>query len=412
MWPSARRRATGCGRNQGAPPAAAPVTNATEPNPADACRVPRMAGEQRPACRWTGLRANSRCPMGRRGAPSHAAVRRSLPARMRPSGKPIGGEAWAADAADAGRDRHRRRRGLCRLALLLPCARRPDQRTSSTPAPRSRRDHIRLAKPEAADPVRRCPGAALLGRAAGPRARPRSSDRRGPYDSNLPSALAAAAAVGQGAGLARPVVADERGVIDAVGDCSSVQALLGRPGRWRRMTDPLAPLEPATPTEQPATTEPPATKPSARAARRRRRHRPSHSQGLARRVRWRSATANGKRARLGIDALPNGPLKPYAKAELYTAKGSPKVELAPILALLAEAPELPQAEQLAAHGDEPAARSSRPRSTGRARPSRWAARRAAARPARSRASPPLTSCGWRSSRWSRSTTGQAPRRCS
>ena len=51
-------------------------------------------------------------------------------------------------------------------------------------------------------------------------------------------------------------------------------------------------------------------------------------------------------ARLGIEAMPDGLLKPYARAELYTAKDSPKVELAPILALLAEAPELPQAEQL------------------------------------------------------------------
>ena len=61
------------------------------------------------------------------------------------------------------------------------------------------------------------------------------------------------------------------------------------------------------------------------------------------------AIGNGEweAARIGIDALPNDPLKPYAKAELYTAKGSPKVEMGPILALLAEAPELPQAEQLA-----------------------------------------------------------------
>src|SRR5436190_678156 len=52
-------------------------------------------------------------------------------------------------------------------------------------------------------------------------------------------------------------------------------------------------------------------------------------------------------ARLAIEALPNDPLKPYAKAELFTAKGSPKVELGSILAVLSEAPELPQAEQLA-----------------------------------------------------------------
>ena len=51
-------------------------------------------------------------------------------------------------------------------------------------------------------------------------------------------------------------------------------------------------------------------------------------------------------ARLGIEGLPNGPLKAYARAELFTAKDSPRVELAPILAVLVEAPELPQAEQL------------------------------------------------------------------
>lgn len=60
------------------------------------------------------------------------------------------------------------------------------------------------------------------------------------------------------------------------------------------------------------------------------------------------AIGNGEweAARLGIDALGDDPLKPYAKAELFTAKNSPKVELPVILALLAEAPELPQAEQL------------------------------------------------------------------
>jgi soluble lytic murein transglycosylase-like protein len=51
-------------------------------------------------------------------------------------------------------------------------------------------------------------------------------------------------------------------------------------------------------------------------------------------------------ARLGIEALPNHALKPYAKAELFTAANSPKVEAGQILALLQEAPELPQAEQL------------------------------------------------------------------
>ena len=51
-------------------------------------------------------------------------------------------------------------------------------------------------------------------------------------------------------------------------------------------------------------------------------------------------------AQAGIATLPPGPLAPLAKAELYTAKGSPVVSLEQIQALLAEAPELPQAEQL------------------------------------------------------------------
>ena len=54
---------------------------------------------------------------------------------------------------------------------------------------------------------------------------------------------------------------------------------------------------------------------------------------------WAAASA-------GIDALPASPLKPLARAQLYTAKGSPSVTAQQVLALLAEAPELPQAEQL------------------------------------------------------------------
>ncbi|MFD1611786.1 lytic transglycosylase domain-containing protein [Sphingomonas tabacisoli] len=50
-----------------------------------------------------------------------------------------------------------------------------------------------------------------------------------------------------------------------------------------------------------------------------------------------------------IEALPDGPLKSYARAELYTLKGSPKVDNADALvALLNAAPWLPQAPQLAA----------------------------------------------------------------
>ena len=56
---------------------------------------------------------------------------------------------------------------------------------------------------------------------------------------------------------------------------------------------------------------------------------------------------NWASAQAGIAALPPGVLTAEAKAELYTAKGSPTVDLASLQALIAAAPELPQANQLA-----------------------------------------------------------------
>lgn len=56
---------------------------------------------------------------------------------------------------------------------------------------------------------------------------------------------------------------------------------------------------------------------------------------------------NWASARAGIQTLPPSILTPVALAELYTAKGSPVVDLASIQALIAQAPELPQANQLA-----------------------------------------------------------------
>lgn len=52
-------------------------------------------------------------------------------------------------------------------------------------------------------------------------------------------------------------------------------------------------------------------------------------------------------AQISLDSMRAGPLHAIARAELYLAKGSPRVELPQLLALLGEAPELPQAEQLA-----------------------------------------------------------------
>src|SRR5438309_6009931 len=53
-------------------------------------------------------------------------------------------------------------------------------------------------------------------------------------------------------------------------------------------------------------------------------------------------------ARAGIATLPPSVLTPLAKAELYTAKDSPVIDLASLQSLIAQAPELPEAEQLAA----------------------------------------------------------------
>ena len=51
-------------------------------------------------------------------------------------------------------------------------------------------------------------------------------------------------------------------------------------------------------------------------------------------------------AQAGIAALPPSVLTPVAKAELYTARNSPAVDVASLQALIAQAPELPEANQL------------------------------------------------------------------
>lgn len=62
--------------------------------------------------------------------------------------------------------------------------------------------------------------------------------------------------------------------------------------------------------------------------------------GAIREARWADA-------QLALDAMAPGPLHAYARAELYTGKGSPRVEGDALLKLLNEAPELPQADALA-----------------------------------------------------------------
>ena len=108
-------------------------------------------------------------------------------------------------------------------------------------------------------------------------------------------------------------------------------------------SDPLAPLppqsRPAAPQQQPVTIQ---QQPFA----------PPPQPAIAVPRDWRGVfdairAGNWAAAQAGIDALPPGVLTPVAKAELYTAKGSPVVDLPRLQALLAEAPELPDADQIA-----------------------------------------------------------------
>ena len=128
--------------------------------------------------------------------------------------------------------------------------------------------------------------------------------------------------------------------------------------------DPLAPLDPAT-AEQPAAVPPPVSQPPiSQPAPPPPRVIPRDWRGIFTAI----ANREWEAARLGINGMPAGPLTAYARAELYTAKDSPRVELAAILTLLADAPELPQAEQLyrmavargLRSGEEPAIHWSRP----------------------------------------------------
>ena len=99
--------------------------------------------------------------------------------------------------------------------------------------------------------------------------------------------------------------------------------------------DPLAPLtQPPPVVLQPTPQQPPPT-PSIPV--------PTTWRGVFDAIR----AGNWAGAQAGIASLPPSVLTPVAKAELYTAKGSPTVDLGRLQSLIAEAPELPAADQLA-----------------------------------------------------------------
>ena len=125
--------------------------------------------------------------------------------------------------------------------------------------------------------------------------------------------------------------------------------------------DPLAPLQTATSNQQanapppstnvqqaapPSAAQPPATISPA-----------PHPKGVAVPRDWRGVfdaidAGEWASAQAGIAALPRSVLAPVAKAELYIAKGSPIVDLQSLQGLIAEAPELPEADQLGLLADK------------------------------------------------------------
>src|SRR6185369_16100832 len=117
--------------------------------------------------------------------------------------------------------------------------------------------------------------------------------------------------------------------------------------------DPLAPLPTGTTQPAPQPTQPPPTAPvTSQPA----LIQPAFVQPPAATIRtpkdWRGVfdaidSGDWAAARAGIATLPPSILTPVARAELYTSKDSPTVDLGSLQALLAEAPELPQAQQLA-----------------------------------------------------------------
>ena len=112
--------------------------------------------------------------------------------------------------------------------------------------------------------------------------------------------------------------------------------------------DPLAPLPPPSavqPHAQPAAPMPMAQPPQLQPP-------PPPAPVVRIPTDWRGVfdairARNWASAQAGIAMLPPNELSAVARAELYTAKGSPTVGLDRLQALLAEAPDLPQSEQIA-----------------------------------------------------------------
>ena len=123
----------------------------------------------------------------------------------------------------------------------------------------------------------------------------------------------------------------------AFGTLVCASPLLAQPTR-----DPLAPFPTTTSSTQQATPAPVQSSPAGQS---------SWGPAVSVPRDWRGVfdaidAGNWASASAGIATLPVSVLTPVAKAELYTAKGSPVVDLGSLQTLILQAPELPEANQL------------------------------------------------------------------
>ncbi|HYX45994.1 MAG TPA: lytic transglycosylase domain-containing protein [Sphingomicrobium sp.] len=116
---------------------------------------------------------------------------------------------------------------------------------------------------------------------------------------------------------------------------------------FAQVADPLAPL-PSTGTQAAAVSAPTLSVPKSTAPR---QYQVQTVPSASIPRDWRGVfdaidAGNWASAQAGIAALPPSVLTPVAKAELYTAKGSPVVDLGSLQTVISQAPELPEANQL------------------------------------------------------------------
>ena len=427
-WLEAGRRCRHPGRAARlaeAAPAARPPLQVAEPEPAGAERHPP---EPRNARRASGLAREQRSaaarpatakrilPHGPENAADHAA-RAMLPlSRIMRRGQPIGGEAWALAQRMLAAIGLTPEQAYSASLVPLPFARR-------APAAAAIARILRTSRAStSASPSRSACCCSAMGRrwpcSASPSPRHAAMFTRSkacaPSPPSTPAHL-----------IKRPLdkslawqdllLLMEDEVLKLRCSCSELGLRQRR--RWRspqrsacagfRQPEPSRsrrrpPSRHAAVRQQPA---PPAVAPVAAASRRIPRD-------------WRGVfdaidAGNWASAQAGIAALPPSVLTPVAKAELYTAKNSPAVDVASLQALIAASarasrrPTSSRRMALQARRDHAAAGHSR-----KADRSSSARRRSAIAPGPSRASPPPTSSAPRSIRWSRPTMPAAPKRCS